>query len=79
MNNEWYENMLDYIVKERKTEYVSFYFYPEGSNNPGVVVFYSDGKVEITENSVDDVKGYYASHAVSGINKEKDEGYVIWY
>ncbi len=70
--------MLDYKVKERKEEYVSFYYYPEGSGKPGVVVFYMDGRVEITEHSDDDVKGYYACHAVSGINKEKDNGYVIW-
>ncbi len=71
--------MLDYIVKERKEDYVSFYFYPEGSENPGVVVFYSNGKVDIVKHSIDDVKGYYACHAVSGINKDRDEGYVIWY
>ncbi|SDJ30870.1 hypothetical protein SAMN04487760_10518 [Lachnospiraceae bacterium G41] len=70
--------MLEYKLKEKTEEKITFYFYPEGSKRPGEVVFYSDGKIEITMDSPDDVKRYYAGHAVTGINKEKTSGYIIW-
>ena len=70
--------MLDYLLKEKTEEKILFYYYPEGSNQPGEVAFYSDGRVEIVKDSPDDVKRYYAGHAVMGINKEKTSGYVIW-
>ena len=55
------------------------YFYPEGWLREGVVAFYSDGRREVLINSEDDVKGYYAGHALSGIlSQNKDKGTVAW-
>lgn len=71
--------MLDYRLKEKTTDKITFYFWPEGSNQPGEVSFYNDGTKEVTQDSPDDVKRYYAGHALHGIDTNKQEGYLIWY
>lgn len=70
--------MLDYKLIERTIERILYTFTPEGSNNPGKVAFYSDGRKEVVEESPDDVKRYYANHALTGIDTERDFGCVMW-
>ena len=70
--------MLDYKLKEKTAEKVTYFYFPEGSKRPGEVAFYSNGEIKIEKDSPDDVKRYYAGHAVTGIDRNKDSGYVIW-
>ena len=70
--------MLDYKLIERTANRILYLFIPTGNKRPGKVAFYPDGRKEVIEDSPDDVKRYYATHALNDINVEKDEGYLIW-
>ena len=71
--------MLTFELLERTAEYVKYIFYPEGYLRSGVVAFYTDGTKEVLVDSDDDVKRYYAGHALGGILKQnKDKGTIAW-
>lgn len=72
-------DLLTFEILERTAECVKYIFYPEGCLRAGVVAFYSDVRREVLVNSEDDVKGYYAGQALSGIlSQNKDKGTVAW-
>lgn len=71
--------MLTFELLERTTEYVKYLFKPEGRLAEGIVVFFSDGRRDVIKDSSDDVKRYYAGHALSGILAlNADSGTVAW-
>ena len=70
--------MLLYYILERTKEYAKYKFVPDGNLREGVVLFYSDGRKEVEQDSPDDVKRYYAIHALNGINTDLDKGTVAW-
>ena len=71
--------MLTYFLESNINGKKIYIYYPDGNMNPGRVAFYEDGSMEIIEDSIDDVKGYYRGHALHGIDTSKESGTVAWY
>lgn len=72
--------MLTYMLKEIKDEIKSFYFFPDNNRNAaGIVSFNVKNKERWVDlHSSADIKGYYADHALTGIDVNKSEGTVAW-
>jgi hypothetical protein len=55
-------------------------FYPSGDlTAPGVVEFNRAGEPKLIQDSLKDVKGYFATHALYHIDTSKESGTVAWY
>lgn len=72
--------MLTYVLKDIVNEIKSYYFYPEGNKNAEGIVSINTrtGDKRIDLDSPDDVKGYYAYHALCGIDLSKNNGTIAW-
>ncbi len=72
--------MLKYKRISNENGIKRYEFYPEGDvSAAGVVEFNNEGEPKLIKNSKMDVKGYFASHALYGIDTEKETGTVAWY
>ena len=59
---------------------MQYAFYPEGDLSvPGIVEFAPGKHPKIINESANDVKRYYALHAMTGIDTAKESGTVAWY
>ena len=55
-------------------------YYPEGDiTKPGIVEFQEGARPKLLKESEKDVKGYYAVHALRGIDVDKESGTVAWH
>lgn len=72
--------MLEYKRISHENGIMQYEFYPSGDlTKPGIVEFNSDGKSKLIKDSPKDVKGYFATHALNGIDTSKESGTVAWY
>lgn len=72
--------MLKYKLEKTEVEGKTYIYFPEGNEDaPGIVFLGEDGKNKVLEESARDFKQMYAMHALSGIDKSKEDGVVAWY
>ena len=59
---------------------IRYEYYPEGDvTKPGIVEFKQGTQPKLVKESENDVKRYYAMHALRGIDISKKSGTVAWY
>lgn len=72
--------MLKYKRVSSPKGTIRYEYYPEGDlTKPGIIEFQEGDKPKIVKESENDVKGYYAVHAIRGIDIGKENGTVAWY
>lgn len=73
--------MLRFVLEsfDAETGRYVYIFYPEGNQRPGRVAHLPNGEREIIEQSPDDFKGFYLTHALWGIKTGQEKGTVAWY
>ena len=72
--------MLKYKRVSSPKGTVRYEYYPEGeTEKPGIIEFKEGANPKIVQESENDVKGYYAVHAIRGIDINKERGTVAWY
>ena len=72
--------MIKYKRIFKQNGILRYEFYPEGDcSNPGVVEFEEGKEPRLVRQSALDVKMYYASHALNGIDLAKESGCIAWY
>ena len=72
--------MLKYKRVSSPRGVVRYEYYPEGDvTKPGIIEFHEGTQPELIKESENDVKGYYAVHALRGIDVRKESGTVAWY
>lgn len=72
--------MLKYKRISNENGIMRYEFYPEGDiTATGVVEFSSEGEPKLIKDSPKDVKGYFSTHALYGIDTSKENGTVAWY
>lgn len=72
--------MLTYKRIFNENGIMRYEFYPEGDTSvAGIVEFDRAGEPKLLQDSPRDVKGYFATHALYGIDTSKESGTVAWY
>lgn len=72
--------MLRYRRISNENGIMRYEFYPEGDvSAAGVVEFSSEGEPKLIKNSSKDVKGYFSTHALYGIDTSNETGTVAWH
>lgn len=72
--------MLTYKRILNENGIMQYEFYPSGDLTvPGIVEFSSEGEPKLLQDSPKDVKGYFATHALYGIDTSMESGTVAWY
>lgn len=72
--------MLKFKRIKEERGFLLYEYYPEGNYDaPGIVRLYHDGNAEMIQESEDDIKMFYGSHALWGIDRSKEIGTVAWY
>ena len=72
--------MLKYKRISEKDGVMRYEFYPDGNTAaPGVVEFEPGKDPKLIQHSVDDVKMYFAIHALNDIDTTKESGTIAWH
>jgi len=72
--------MLKYKRLYEKKGAIGYGFYPEGNiSAEGIIEFKNGEKPKIVKPSPEDVKMFYAIHAMYGIDITKESGTIAWY
>ena len=72
--------MLKYKKISDKDGIKQYEYYPNGDMSaPGIVRFDKAGKAELVKESDEDVKMYFALHALNGIDTTKESGTIAWH
>lgn len=72
--------LLIYKFVEETKDGILYLYYPEGKQSaPGKVCLIKKGEGAIVEESREDFGGYYAYHAIRGIELTKKTGTIAWY
>lgn len=66
-------------IREESDSFI-YEYYPNGNlDAPGIVKLYHNGDAEMMQESKEDFKLFYGTHALWNIDKTKTTGTVAWY